>query len=157
MVPLRWATASTIIGETTMNDTNLQLPAQPGEVLREWITGNAKTIAQTADLLGASTSQLNRVLAGKVRLSATLAVRLERLGWSTTPHEARPAVGLGRRRSSTATSTAFVRSAFVRLRRAAQLAQAQDHAEDDPRPPLPAHCSLDKQQFSFWHFDEVPD
>ena len=66
-----------------MNDTNLQLPAHPGEVLREWMTGNGKTIAETADLLGASTSQLNRVLAGKVRLSATLAVRLERLGWST--------------------------------------------------------------------------
>ena len=66
-----------------MNDTNLQLPAHPGEVLREWIRGNGKTIAETAELLGASTSQLNRVLAGKVRLSATLAVRLERLGWST--------------------------------------------------------------------------
>ena len=66
-----------------MNETNLQLPAHPGEVLREWMTGNGKTIAETADLLGASTSQLNRVLAGKVRLSATLAVRLERLGWST--------------------------------------------------------------------------
>ena len=59
-----------------MNDTNLQLPAHPGEVLREWMTGNGKTIAETADQLGASTSQLNRVLAGKVRLSATLAVRL---------------------------------------------------------------------------------
>ena len=66
-----------------MNDTNLQLPAHPGEVLREWIRGNGKTIAETADLLCASTSQLNRVLAGKVRLSATLAVRLERQGWST--------------------------------------------------------------------------
>ena len=66
-----------------MNDMNLQLPAHPGEVLREWIRGNGKTIAETAGLLGASTSQLNRVLAGKVRLSATLAVRLERLGWST--------------------------------------------------------------------------
>ena len=50
MVPLRWATASTIIRETTMNDTNLQLPAHPGEVLREWMTGNGKTITQTADL-----------------------------------------------------------------------------------------------------------
>ena len=54
-----------------------------GREAREWISGNGKTIAATADLLGASTSQLNRVLAGKVRLSATLAARLERLGWST--------------------------------------------------------------------------
>ena len=69
-----------------MNNVNLQLPAHPGEVLREWMRGNNKTIAETAALLGvllASTSQLNRVLAGKVRLSATLAVRLENLGWST--------------------------------------------------------------------------
>ncbi len=66
-----------------MNNSNLQLPAHPGEVLREWMRGNDKTIAETAALLGASTSQLNRVLAGKVRLSATLAVRLENLGWST--------------------------------------------------------------------------
>ena len=66
-----------------MNDPELLVPAHPGEVLREWMRGNGKTIAETADLLGASASQLDRVLAGKVRLSATLAVRLERLGWST--------------------------------------------------------------------------
>lgn len=50
--------------------------------MREWIKGNDKTIAETAALLGASTSQPNRVLAGKVRLSAKLALRLERIGWS---------------------------------------------------------------------------
>ena len=66
-----------------MNDTTPQLPAHPGEVLRDWMRGNRKTIAETAVLLGVSTSQLNRVLAARVRLSATLAVRLERLGWST--------------------------------------------------------------------------
>ena len=77
------STSSTTIDAMTMNNPNLQLPAHPGEVLREWIKGNDKTIAETAALLGASTSQLNRVLAGKVRLSATLAVRLENLGWST--------------------------------------------------------------------------
>ncbi len=77
------STSSIIIEATTMSNPNLQLPAHPGEVLREWIKGNDKTIAETAALLGASTSQLNRVLAGKVRLSATLAVRLENLGWST--------------------------------------------------------------------------
>lgn len=77
------STSSITIETTTMNNPNLQLPAHPGEVLREWMRGNDKTIAETAALLGASTSQLNRVLAGKVRLSATLAVRLENLGWST--------------------------------------------------------------------------
>lgn len=77
------STSSMTIETTTMNDFNLQIPAHPGEVLREWMRGNNKTIAETAALLGASTSQLNRVLAGKVRLSATLAVRLENLGWST--------------------------------------------------------------------------
>ena len=66
-----------------MDDTKPYLPAHPGEVLREWMRGNGKTITETAGLLGATTSQLKRVLAGKVRLSATLAVRLERLGWST--------------------------------------------------------------------------
>lgn len=66
-----------------MSNLDLQLPAHPGEVLREWMRGNDKTVAETAALLGASTSQLNRVLAGKVQLSATLAVRLENLGWST--------------------------------------------------------------------------
>ncbi len=77
------STSSITIEATTMNNPKLQLPAHPGEVLREWMRGNDKTIAETAALLGASTSQLNRVLAGKVRLSATLAVRLENLGWST--------------------------------------------------------------------------
>ena len=77
------STLSTTIEKTTMNKSNLQLPAHPGEVLREWMRGNDKTIAETAAQLGASTSQLNRVLAGKVRLSATLAVRLENIGWST--------------------------------------------------------------------------
>ena len=66
-----------------MSNLDSQLPAHPGEVLREWMRGNDKTVAETAALLGASTSQLNRVLAGKVQLSATLAVRLENLGWST--------------------------------------------------------------------------
>lgn len=66
-----------------VNNSNMQLPAHPGEVLREWMRGSGKTIAETAALLDASTSQLNRVLAGKARLSATLALRLERIGWST--------------------------------------------------------------------------
>lgn len=66
-----------------MNETTLLLPAHPGEVLRDWMRGNEMTIAATADLLGVSTSQLGRVVAGKARLSATVAVRLERLGWST--------------------------------------------------------------------------
>ncbi|MYE23313.1 MAG: HigA family addiction module antidote protein [Gammaproteobacteria bacterium] len=65
-----------------MDETTL-LPAHPGEVLRDWMRGNHMTISATADLLGVSTSQLGRVVAGKARLSATVAVRLERLGWST--------------------------------------------------------------------------
>ena len=65
-----------------MNETFL-LPAHPGEVLRDWMRGNHMTIVATADLLGVSASQLRRVVAGKARLSATMAVRLERLGWST--------------------------------------------------------------------------
>ena len=77
------STLSITIKAAIMNNPDFQLPAHPGEVLREWMRGNDKTIAETAALLGASTSQLNRVLAGKVRLSATLAVRLENLGWST--------------------------------------------------------------------------
>ena len=66
-----------------MNHSHPQLPAHPGEVLRDFMRANRKTIAETAGLLGASTSQVNRVLAGKVRMSATMAVRLERIGWST--------------------------------------------------------------------------
>lgn len=66
-----------------MSETTFLLPAHPGEVLRDWMRGNEMTIAATADLLGVSTSQLRRVVAGKARLSATVAVRLERLGWST--------------------------------------------------------------------------
>ena len=59
------------------------LPAHPGEVLRDWMHGNHLSVVATADLLGVSVSQLHRVVAGKARLSATMAVRLERLGWST--------------------------------------------------------------------------
>ena len=64
-----------------MNETPL-LPAHPGVVLRDWMR-NQMTITATARLLGVSTSQLGRVVAGKARLSATMAVRLERLGWSS--------------------------------------------------------------------------
>ena len=57
-------------------------PPHPGETLRDWIHGHRTTVVETARRLGVSRASLNRVLAGQSGLSADMAVRLERIGWS---------------------------------------------------------------------------
>ena len=54
-----------------MNSSVKNLPAHPGKVLREQMRGNNKTIAESAELPGAPTSQFSRVFTGKMRLAAT--------------------------------------------------------------------------------------
>lgn len=50
--------------------------------MRDWIHGHRTTVVETARRLGVSRASLNRVLAGQSGLSADMAVRLERIGWS---------------------------------------------------------------------------
>ena len=63
--------------------TELANPCHPGEVLRDWIDGHGETIAATAARLRVSRAKLNRILAGRGSIPASLAVDLEAIGWST--------------------------------------------------------------------------
>jgi len=58
-------------------------PCHPGELLRECIDGHGETVVGAAKRLNISRAKLNRILAGKGRVPASLAVDLETLGWST--------------------------------------------------------------------------
>ena len=58
-------------------------PSHPGELLRDWIDGHGATVTDTAKRLNVSRAKLNRVLAGKGPMVASLAVDLESIGWST--------------------------------------------------------------------------
>ena len=57
-------------------------PCHPGEVIRDWIDGHRVTVTNMAKRLEVSRATLNRILTGKSRVSADMALRLERPGWS---------------------------------------------------------------------------
>lgn len=56
-------------------------PPHPGEILEEWMSGKRADKTDTAALLSISIPELERVLAGNDPLPATIAVRLEHIGW----------------------------------------------------------------------------
>lgn len=60
-------------------------PCHPGEIIRDRLHSNdcALTALELARKLGVSRSTLYRVLRGAHSVTAVLALRLERLGWST--------------------------------------------------------------------------
>lgn len=58
-------------------------PCHPGEILRDCIREDGQTVTGAAKRLGLSRAGLNRVLAGRGRLTARIALLLEdRMGWS---------------------------------------------------------------------------
>lgn len=62
-------------------NTEPKLPAHPGELLREWISGKRMSVADAASLLEVTADQLNLILSCQAPLPAALAVRLETIGW----------------------------------------------------------------------------
>ena len=57
------------------------LPAHPGELLREWISGKRMSVVDLASLLEITADELNLILSCQAPLPAALAVRLETIGW----------------------------------------------------------------------------
>lgn len=62
-------------------DTEPKLPAHPGELLREWISGKRMSVVDTASLLEVTADDLNLILSCQAPLPTALAVRLETIGW----------------------------------------------------------------------------
>ena len=57
-------------------------PTHPGETLRDCIHESDLTVTNTARKMGISRTTLHRVLSGRQPTTATLALSLERIGWS---------------------------------------------------------------------------
>ena len=71
-----------------MGETNegrrvkLANPCHPGEILRDCIRESGQTVGGAAKRIGISRAMLNRILSGQGRISARLALILERMGWA---------------------------------------------------------------------------
>ena len=61
-------------------------PAHPGRVVKEEIEYLNLTVAQAAEALGVTRSQVHRVVSGRSRVSAEMALRLETVIGSTADH-----------------------------------------------------------------------
>ena len=57
-------------------------PCHPGETLREDIVASGLTVTETAARLGCTRQALSRLLNGKAGISPSMALALERIGWS---------------------------------------------------------------------------
>ena len=59
-------------------------PPHPGRIVRQdGIEALNLTVAKTAELLGVTRQALNNLVNEKADISAEMAIRLEKLGWST--------------------------------------------------------------------------
>jgi addiction module HigA family antidote len=59
-------------------------PPHPGEIIREdCIEASDLSITEAADHLGVSRQALSEVLNGRTNVSVEMALRLEKMGWST--------------------------------------------------------------------------
>ena len=59
-------------------------PPHPGRIVRQDCIGALNlTVTKTAELLGATRQALNNLVNEKADISAEMAIRLEKLGWST--------------------------------------------------------------------------
>ena len=55
-------------------------PCHPGQILRDAIDGRGETVSGAARMLGVSRAKLNRILAGKGRVTPATALALESTG-----------------------------------------------------------------------------
>ena len=62
-------------------------PAHPGEIIREdCLTPLNLTVTAAADALGVTRKTLSDLLNGHSGVSPEMAIRLEKIGWSTADH-----------------------------------------------------------------------
>ena len=61
-------------------------PAHPGECLRDDVLASDMTQTEVAAKLGMNRSNLHRLMAGKIAMTAKTAVALEAMGWSRAEH-----------------------------------------------------------------------
>ena len=61
-------------------------PPHLGELIRENLEETGWNVAETSARLHCDRGTLSRLLNGKVRLSANMALALEELGWGTADH-----------------------------------------------------------------------
>jgi addiction module HigA family antidote len=72
------------MGETTVT---MHTPAHPGEVIRDvCLRPLDLTVTAAADALGMTRKALSDLLNGHSGLSADMAIRLEKVGWSSADH-----------------------------------------------------------------------
>jgi len=57
-------------------------PCHPGEILRDNVEAAKLSVTETAAQLGCTRQALSRLLNGKAGISPTMALALERIGWS---------------------------------------------------------------------------
>lgn len=61
-------------------------PAHPGEIARDNMEAEGWTVTECASRLGVARITLSRLLNGRVGVSASIALALERIGWGTAEH-----------------------------------------------------------------------
>ena len=61
-------------------------PAHPGEIVRECMEAKGWTVTECAANLGVSRIRLSRLLNGRAGVSTSMALALERIGWSNADH-----------------------------------------------------------------------
>ena len=59
-------------------------PAHPGESLRDAMDAEGWTVTETAEELGCTRQTFSRLLNRRAGISPTMALALERIGWSNT-------------------------------------------------------------------------
>ena len=61
-------------------------PCHPGETLRDDLTAAELTVTEAAARLGCTRQALSRLLNGKAGISPSMALALERMGWSNASY-----------------------------------------------------------------------
>lgn len=61
-------------------------PSHPGELIRDSMEAEGWTVTECAGRLGVARHTLSRLLNGHAGVSPTMALALERIGWSEAEH-----------------------------------------------------------------------
>ena len=61
-------------------------PSHPGPMIRDSIEASGWTVTECAKRLGVTRNNLSRLLNGRIGISPTMALALERIGWSNADH-----------------------------------------------------------------------
>ena len=61
-------------------------PCHPGEILRDNVEAAEMSVTEAAAQLGCTRQALSRLLNGKAGISPTMALALERIGWSNASY-----------------------------------------------------------------------